>query len=249
MAASQKTDLGLNQWIGSDTPSMDDFNKDNRIIDEELIKRPVLSVPITKTVNIANLQDEIDALPKMLMANVTFNINGGTYSGDITIGNFFGSGILTIKGASEIATTHNIAKLIIYNCSIPRIDITGFNMTTISGNAMYVNLSSSVVYLQYMSATAGSSSTSGFYGIRVTDNSGLVYIEYSTISNKNRAVTADYMSYLCVSNLAGTNNNAVYRASVGARIHKRIDGTISGTTIDSLVQGAIIVNSSGGVIG
>ena len=37
MASTNKTEtLGLNQWIGSDKPKMEDFNSDNRLIDTAL---------------------------------------------------------------------------------------------------------------------------------------------------------------------------------------------------------------------
>lgn len=36
LTATGKTPLGLNQWVRSDKPTMEDFNEDNRIIDEAL---------------------------------------------------------------------------------------------------------------------------------------------------------------------------------------------------------------------
>lgn len=36
LTATGKTPLGLNQWIASDKPTMEDFNRDNEIIDQEL---------------------------------------------------------------------------------------------------------------------------------------------------------------------------------------------------------------------
>ena len=39
MSAQKKTSLGLNQWIGSEYPKRIDFVEDNKIIDDELIKR------------------------------------------------------------------------------------------------------------------------------------------------------------------------------------------------------------------
>ena len=39
MASTNKTSLGLNQWVGSDKPKWADFNADNRLIDAELKKR------------------------------------------------------------------------------------------------------------------------------------------------------------------------------------------------------------------
>ena len=39
MSAQKKTTLGLNQWIGSEYPKRIDFVEDNKIIDDELLKR------------------------------------------------------------------------------------------------------------------------------------------------------------------------------------------------------------------
>ena len=39
MPAQKKTTLGLNQWIGSEYPKRIDFVEDNKIIDDELLKR------------------------------------------------------------------------------------------------------------------------------------------------------------------------------------------------------------------
>ena len=39
MPAKNKTSLGLNQWLGNEYPKRIDFVEDNKIIDDELIKR------------------------------------------------------------------------------------------------------------------------------------------------------------------------------------------------------------------
>ena len=39
MASTNKTELGFNEWIGSDRPMMEDYNSDNTICDSELQKR------------------------------------------------------------------------------------------------------------------------------------------------------------------------------------------------------------------
>lgn len=39
MPAQKKTSLGLNQWLGNEYPKRIDFVEDNKIIDDELIKR------------------------------------------------------------------------------------------------------------------------------------------------------------------------------------------------------------------
>lgn len=49
MPAQKKTSLGLNQWIGSDYPKRIDFVEDNKIIDDELIKRVKYTDVATET--------------------------------------------------------------------------------------------------------------------------------------------------------------------------------------------------------
>ena len=49
MSAQKKTSLGLNQWIGSEYPKRIDFVEDNKIIDDELIKRVKYTDVATET--------------------------------------------------------------------------------------------------------------------------------------------------------------------------------------------------------
>ena len=49
MPAQKKTTLGLNQWIGSEYPKRIDFVEDNKIIDDELIKRVKYTDVATET--------------------------------------------------------------------------------------------------------------------------------------------------------------------------------------------------------
>ena len=49
MPAQKKTSLGLNQWIGSEYPKRIDFVEDNKIIDDELIKRAKYTDVATET--------------------------------------------------------------------------------------------------------------------------------------------------------------------------------------------------------
>ena len=49
MPAQKKTTLGLNQWVGSEYPKRIDFVEDNKIIDDELIKRVKYTDVATET--------------------------------------------------------------------------------------------------------------------------------------------------------------------------------------------------------
>ena len=49
MPAINKTSLGLNQWLGNEYPKRIDFVEDNKIIDDELIKRVKYTDVATET--------------------------------------------------------------------------------------------------------------------------------------------------------------------------------------------------------
>ncbi len=214
------------------------------------INIPVLTESITKTIEITDLQSELDALPKLLMADVTFIVNQGSCSDEIIIERFIGSGILTINGANSAGqTSHNILSMTIRNCANPQITVQGINFTTTAGNAFHMwGCPGTVLYLFYCNSTAGSNSTVGLYGINVADISS-AHIQECTISNKYVALRAYRGAKVSVLDLHGTNNREIYSAAKSGTIHKENAGTITGTILNNYAFGGLIVNPSGGVVG
>jgi hypothetical protein len=53
LTATRTTPLGLNQWASTDKPTMEDFNRDNRIIDAELGKKADKQSPASYMLPIA----------------------------------------------------------------------------------------------------------------------------------------------------------------------------------------------------
>lgn len=85
------------------------------------------------------------ALPKLLLADVRFTVNPGTYDGEIVIDRFCGSGKIAILGAAAVGqTTHNILRMTIKNCSIPRLFINGLTATATSGLCFVLTDSSTI---------------------------------------------------------------------------------------------------------
>ncbi len=211
---------------------------------------PVLTEPITKTIEITDLQSELDVLPKLLMADVTFNVNAGTYDGEILIEKFVGSGTLTINGANKAGqTSHNILGMKILNCGNQQIVIQGLNATATADNvfSMWCCLGTAI-YLCYCNSTVGNNTTVGLYGMSIVEV-GSVYIQECTISNKYVALRVFRGTNVTVLDLYGTNNREVYAASKGGTIHKESAGTIVGTYLNNQGAGGLIINYSGGTLG
>lgn len=200
---------------------------------------------ISKTIDIANLQAEIDALPKLLMADVTFNVNAGTYAGGISIQRFTGNGILTINGATSLTNTHNINSLLIANSNTFEIVVRGFNITSTATLPVDVQASTGEIILNYINiiSAAGLSGT----GARVI-GTNYVYMQNSAVSNRQTAILAT-RSKLVTNNLSGSNNTYVYSADSAGIIQKQNAGTLTGTNLNYYTNGGLIVNPSGGTIG
>lgn len=181
------------------------------------------------------------------MADVTFNVNAGTYAGEILIEKFIGSGLLTINGANAAGqTTHNISRIsIMFNST--RIIIQGFNATATTDYMFYVHSCSGYVRFIYCNSTAGINTTDGFYGVFVAESTWAI-IQDCIISNKRHAIRVRSAKVNIV-NLSGTNNATVYDAYIGGIIQKENAGSITGTTVSRHSSGGLIINPSGGTIG
>lgn len=211
---------------------------------------PVLTEPITKTIEISELQDEIDALPKILMAYVTFIVNSGTYNYEILIEKFVGSGSLIIYGANTAGqASHNISNMIIQYCTNSRIMVQGFNALATADyvfNILYCLCAS--IHLLYCNSTAGNNNTTSLYGVRVTETN-FALIQECTISNKRTAIRVARGWRVSTLDLYGTNNNMVYDSGRGGTIYKENMGTITGTTLNNMPFGGLIINPSGAILG
>lgn len=202
----------------------------------------ILTTSIDKTVDIANLQNEINALPKLLLANVIFRVNSGSYNGEILIERFSGSGSLQILGAENAGQeTHKIINMVITNCTTPSIAVRGLTSTTTDNYAFsLVNTTSAEINL--CNSTVGLKTTTTLFGITV--NRSFAIIRKCTLSSKNIAIRV-VNGRAAVTDLYGNNNNAVYASTQCGIIQKNNAGTITGTTVDYSTQGGLIVSANG----
>ncbi|MDR2889460.1 MAG: collagen-like protein [Lachnospiraceae bacterium] len=209
-------------------------------------KCSMLTTEINKTINIESLQSEINALPRLLLANVNFTVNPGTCNDEIMIKDFTGYGGISIIGAVATGkTTHNIARLMVESCNIPKIIIQGLTATATNGIGFNLNTHTSGVELSYCNAIAGTNATDSFYGVDV--RRGFAMITDCTFSNKHIAIRAR-IGRANVTNAHGSNNRIAYAAHMGGIIQKQSVGTITGAVTDNYSGGGFIVKSSGGSI-
>ncbi|MDR2889123.1 MAG: collagen-like protein [Lachnospiraceae bacterium] len=202
-----------------------------------------LTIPIQKTIDIVDLQSEIDALPKLLMADVKFIINPGTYDGEILIERFSGSGSITIHGANAVGvTTHNIMRLMIFNCSIPGVFISGLTSTATSDLCFDLCYNTGIVEFTYCNAIAGTADAHKFYGICAMNSR--LHVRNCKISNKHVAIRV-YRADAFVIDADGSNNRVAYVADYAGTIHKITTGSLSGLVIDERTRSGLIIGPNG----
>ena len=218
---------------------------------EQLQNTIVQTTSISLTVALSDLQSTIDALPKILISNVTINVLPGTINDTINISGFIGS-ILSIYCTDSSgtvvntagATTHNITSL---NCDTNsnRINITGFNCTNTTGNAIGVTDSVASYYFSYCSAAEGINTDISNVGISCQNNGGILYFSNCTISNKYIAYYSYSDNAIIIHNSTGSNNDRVYRAVSGGQIRIRSVGSITGNSEFTRAEGGSIIKEDG----
>lgn len=96
MSSTNKTSLGLNQWVGTDKPKREDFNEDNRITDEGInqLKKDVINInsDLTKSirgyvVNAADISGTTlytkDITGRNYLNGALYNTSAGIKSGQL----------------------------------------------------------------------------------------------------------------------------------------------------------------------
>jgi len=212
------------------------------------------NVSFTLSTTMANLQNTIDGLPRLVRNLVTINVTSGSLGGELLIQRFYGGGNIRIIGASAIAATHSCQRINITNCWL-HISIEGLSVTASSGRAVNITYSN-VVALTRMRIIGGLSTAAGNHGIRVVG--ALVSAYNCEIMGKEIAVLADSNSKIRCSTIHGgqpnsmlaTNINArAFQASGGGEIRRVGAQTIQATTMNTTSSGGTIVMPSGAIIG
>jgi hypothetical protein len=177
----------------------------------------------TYTVELSELRIFLrQRLSRFLPGDVTVNVNGGEPVNDvIDVIGFYGPGALSITAtgtlAMDSAVNRSVMRFNIRDCTIPTIDIAGFNCNVTNNDSVYVYESSSYVRLRFISATAGVSTTTANRGVRAVRSQ--VEVRTCEFSNKNRVIETGIHGYISSAvALTGTENAALFHTGADSEI-------------------------------
>lgn len=181
------------------------------------------------------IQFAIAKLPKVINHNVIINVSAGTYSENIVISGFIGSGTFAFNGSADLANSVNykILSARILNVSI-HLNVLGFNfITTIADSTFCFNS----MYLFFRFNTIDGIGAT-FYGFKA-EGGGVVQIRECTISNKNTAIVSNEQSRI-FSNANGGVGNTIGLQTMKAGEIIKSGGQPAGTTAEASVEGGLI---------
>jgi len=214
----------------------------------------IQSTSLSVTVELADLQATIDALPKIINgANITIKVKPGTINTGITIQKFIGTGNMNINAidasgnyvVTPSAMTHNISFIKTYANVFSRIAVQGFNCTLTTGNTFDINQHVGHLYIYMNSAIEGTNTDTANYGAYVLDSGDNIYFNNCMISNKRAAIYSHHTGNVSTNNLSGSDNYYIYVAINGGEVRVRSAGTITGTTTYYKSAAGTIVKSDG----
>lgn len=164
---------------------------------------------------IANLTATIAALPSTINHTVTINLtSASTVASVVTINNLQGLGSLIINGNAS-----SLQRLILQNNTLQQIIINNIIATDTTQNyAFTIQNNSNAITLNSIQATGNSSNANPSSGIAVIDNTGNIYVNNSTFSNKAYGIYSSASDTLC-SNITLSNNTNGYYSTNGSFIH------------------------------
>lgn len=164
---------------------------------------------------IANLTATIAALPSTINHTVTINLtSASTVASVVTINNLQGLGSLIINGNAS-----SLQRLILQNNTLQQIIINNIIATDTTQNyAFTIQNNSNAVTLNSIQATGNSLNANPSSGIAIIDNTGNVYVNNSTFSNKAYGIYSYASDTLC-SNITLSNNTNGYYSTNGSFIH------------------------------
>ena len=222
------------------------------LIDEDLAptrsKVLALSVP-SRSISLAatEIQAYLDALPRLLTENLTFNLSG-TVPELLTVRNFYGPGKMNFNIQSGQSCT--FAKgLLVQDCELP-IEVSGVSITPDTAKASPVCvevLESKFIQLSSCTITGNSASI----GISVYRGS-LALVENCTMTDHKTCAQATRGGRLCVSNTSGKgtysgNKTGAYVWWGGTILLCEAAPDLLGGTAN-IHSGGLIVNAKGTVI-
>lgn len=176
------------------------------------------------------LQTAIGSLKKRIDANITINVDAGTYAEDIMIYGFVGDGSLTINGDTAVSTNYTVNWFNILNCTIP-ITIRGFNTTATTVNSFDAKQCISVT-LNHCNSVQSSAAA----GVSATDCT-MVKVANSTLSNRTHGVLS-IRSRVASDTNGGTGNT--YGLTCEAGVINKNSTQPAGTTAELITKGGEI---------
>ncbi|KAA1180706.1 pectinesterase family protein [Paenibacillus sp. B2(2019)] len=153
----------------------------------------------------------ISMVPSVVNHVVTINVAAGAYNENVTVAGYSGRGLLTISGDTVASTSRSVTTITVYRNSI-QTTVKGFNLTTTTETAVYVEGSVNVIF-QYLNIVGAAK---GLVGIQV--HSSKAYVNLSVISNRLLAFQSTINGEIVADNNAGTGNTNAGNAVYGGRV-------------------------------
>jgi len=212
----------------------------------------VLQTASVSVVDIANLQTEINALPKWLDRNITLQVRPGNTTLNIAITDFRGPGFLflqTVNADGSAAAvlgqrTHTVNRIHISSNDNRLVQIRGFNCVQASGETIRFRNNKAHCIADFITAVSGTRETASYHGIDIRDNTGIVRMDQLDIANKAVAIYVLYSNTVTTRRITGvtgvagganTNTTGLY-ADYGANI-QMYDATVPPSTAPRVRRG------------
>jgi len=212
----------------------------------------VLQTASVKVVDIANLQTEINALPKWLDRNITLQVRPGNTTLNIAIVDFRGPGFLylqTVNADGSAAAvlgqrTHTVNRVHVSSNDNRLVQIRGFNCVQATGETIRFRNNKAHCIGDFITAATGTRETASYHGIDIRDNTGIVRLDQLDIANKNVAIYVLYSNTVTTRRITGvtgvagganTNTTGLY-ADYGANI-QMYDATVPPSTAPRVRRG------------
>jgi len=172
-----------------------------------------LGASVTFATTMANLQNAINGIPMDIgLFNFTINVSAGTSTEVVSLARRQGTGLITIHGASSMASTHNISRIALIEIQ-STIEIRGFNFQ--EGNVTNCTVFRCTnVHIVHSRFVAGNRTTVTNVAI-ACEQSPNVIVAHSEISNKARAINSFVNSNCHSTANIGSNNTEVFGAHAG----------------------------------
>jgi len=212
----------------------------------------VLQTADVRVVDIANLQVEINALPKWLDRNITLQVRPGNTTLNIAVADFRGPGFLylqTVNADGSAAAvlgqrTHTVNRVHVSSNDNRMVHIRGFNCVQATGETVRFRNNKAHCLGDFITAVTGTRETASYHGIDIRDNSGIVRLDQLDIANKNVAIYVLYSNTVTTRRITGatgvagganTNTTGLY-ADYGANI-QMYDATVPPSTAPRVRRG------------